>query len=54
MPVLQVGQLVSEGSSIPKGSDMFGLGMKNEEIIRFGSFVLHKGQLSLEPSSLMD
>ena len=48
MPVLQVGQLISEGS------DVLEPGLKNEENSRFGFCALHLGQFSLEPSSPMD
>jgi hypothetical protein len=48
VPVVQVGQLVSEGS------DVVELGLKNEENSRFGLCALHLGQLNLEPSSPID
>ena len=48
VPVLQVGQLISEGS------DLLEPGVKNEENSRFGFCALHLGQFNLEPSSPMD
>jgi len=48
VPVVQVGQLMSEGS------DVFEPGLKNGERSRLGFRVLHLGQLNLEPSSPMD
>ena len=48
MPVVQVGQLISEGS------DVLEPGLKNEETKRFGLWALHLGQFNLEPSSPMD
>jgi hypothetical protein len=48
VPVLQVGQLISEES------DELELGLKNDEKRRLGFLALHLGQLSLDPSSPMD
>ena len=48
MPVLQVGQPVSESSLELEP------GLKNEERSRLGFWVLHLGQLNLEPFSPMD
>jgi hypothetical protein len=48
VPVVQVGQL------IPEGSDALELGLKNEENSRFGFCALHLGQSNLEPSSPID
>jgi hypothetical protein len=48
VPVVQVGQLISEDS------DVFEPGLKNEENRRFGFWALHLGQFNLEPSSPTD
>ncbi len=48
MPVVQVGQLISEGS------DVLEPGLKNEENSRFGFRALHLRQFNLEPFSPMD
>ena len=48
MPVVQVGQLISEGS------DVLEPGLKNEENSLLGFWALHLGQFNLEPSSRID
>ena len=48
MPVLQVGQLTSEGS------DVLEPGLKNEENSLLGFWALHLGQFNSEPSSPID
>jgi len=47
VPVVQVGQLISEGS------DVLEPGLKNEENSRFAFWALHLGQFNLDPSSPM-